>query len=74
MTSEPGTAASASSIDGSPVRIPTCVADRSSPSWMSGISGGTARTVRRSAFPVSQSRTSGTSVRPVVGAERKADV
>jgi hypothetical protein len=61
--SEPGTAAAANSIDGRPVRMPICVADIRNWSWISGITGGTARIVSRRALPASQSSSSAISAR-----------
>ena len=63
MSSEPGTAAAASSIDGRPVRMPTCVADMCNWSWISGMTGGTDRMVSRRALPASQSSSSALSTR-----------
>src|SRR5262245_45648181 len=53
MSSAPGTAAMANSIDGRPVRIPTWVALRFISSWMIGMTGGTAKIVNRNAAPES---------------------
>src|SRR5579871_2249595 len=51
ISSEPGTAASMNRTGGSPDRMPTCVSDRASSSWIARISGGTARMVSRSPTP-----------------------
>ena len=53
ISSEPGTAAMANSIDGRPVRMPIWVALSLSSSWMSGMTGGTANMVSRKATPLS---------------------
>jgi hypothetical protein len=53
ISSEPGTAAKANSIDGNPVRIPIWVALRRSSSWISGMTGGTAKMVSRKPTPAS---------------------
>ena len=51
-------AAPANSTIGRPDRMPTWVSDRCRSSWISGMTGGTARMVSRSATPASQSRAS----------------
>ena len=68
ISSEPGTAAMANSIDGRPVRMPIWVAFRFSSSWMSGMTGGTAKMVSRNAQPPSHSSTSAVSTRCCDGA------
>src|SRR6185312_12335573 len=58
MSSEPGTAAAEKSSEGRLERMPSCVSEIWSASWRRGTTGGTPRTVRRSAAPDSQSSTS----------------
>ena len=55
IISEPAMAAPANSTIGRPDRMPIWVSDRCRSSWISGMTGGTARMVRRSATPASQS-------------------
>ena len=68
ISSEPGTAAIANSIDGSPVRMPICVAFSAKSSWMRGMTGGTAKMVNRKAVPTSHSSTSAVKMRARSGA------
>jgi len=70
ISSEPGTAAKANSIDGSPVRMPIWVALRLSASWMSGMTGGTANMVNRRPVPASQSSSNEVRKRACGGAPR----
>ena len=58
IKSDPGTAAKANNIDGSPVSTPIWVALRFNSSWIIGMTGGTANIVSRRAMPTSQSRSS----------------
>ncbi len=55
IKSEPGTAASANSTSGNPDRMPTWVSVRCRSSWISRITGGTARMVSRRLIPASHS-------------------
>ena len=68
ISNEPGTAAIANSIDGRPVRMPIWVALKDSSSWISGMTGGTANMVRRSATPASHSSTNAVRKRACKGA------
>src|SRR6516165_10123761 len=61
MISEPGTAASANRSDGRPVSTPTSVSLSARSAWISGMTGGTARMVRRSPMPTSHNRATGSS-------------
>src|SRR5205807_3292874 len=63
ISSDPGTAASANSSEGSPVRTPTWVSDRFRSAWIAGSTGGTASTVARNPAPASQSNVSGNRTR-----------
>ena len=58
----------ANSIDGDPVKMPIWVALRFKSSWMSGMTGGTAKIVSRRATPVSQSSISDVRRRACAGA------
>ena len=55
ISSEPGIAASANIASGNPISRPTCVSLMCRSSWMSGMTGGTARSGIRIAAPASQS-------------------
>src|SRR5262249_17983039 len=61
MISAPGTAASANRSDGRPVSTPTSVSLSARSSWISGMTGGTARMGRRRPMPTSHRRATGSS-------------
>ncbi len=65
IRSDPGIAASANIDNGRPIRSPTWVSDMRRSSWISGITGGTARIVMRMATPASQSTPMSLTNRPV---------
>ena len=65
MSNDPGTAATANSASGNPIKSPTCVSVMRSSRCTSGITGGMARIVMRMATPASQSSDMSSIRRPV---------
>ena len=67
ISTEPAMAAPANNTIGMPERIPIWVFERLRSRWISGMTGGTARMVRRSALPASQSSNNAVT-KPIAGA------